>query len=227
MSITHRSVASFACLALAAATAAFSGDTLVHDQTALPTAELRTMIARFAPADIGADTTRLPAGERDALAKLVEAARIMDSLFLRQVWAGNDALLQQLAHEAVALPAGTARNNAEARLHYFLINKGPWSRLDHNQPFVPGVPAKPAAANFYPAGATKAEVEQWLNGLAGDAKALATGFFTTVRRTPQGFTAVPYSIEYQGELDASRRAPARSSSVDRGTDAEDIPHQPG
>ena len=30
-----------------------------------------------------------------------------------------------------------------ARLHYFLINKGPWSRLDHNAPFVPGVPAKP------------------------------------------------------------------------------------
>ena len=200
MSITHRSVASFACLALAAATAAFSGDPLVRDQTAPPTAELRTMIARFAPADIGADTTRLPPGERDALAKLVEAARIMDSLFLRQVWAGNDALLQQLAHAAVASPVGPTRSNAEARLHYFLINKGPWSRLDHNQPFVPGVPAKPEAANFYPAGATKAEVEQWLNGLQGDAKALATGFFTTVRRTPQGFTAVPYSIEYQGEL---------------------------
>ena len=29
-----------------------------------------------------------------------------------------------------------------ARLHYFLINKGPWSRLDHNEPFVPGAPAE-------------------------------------------------------------------------------------
>ena len=26
----------------------------------------------------------------------------MDALFLRQVWAGNDALLQQLAHDVVA-----------------------------------------------------------------------------------------------------------------------------
>ncbi len=124
----------------------------------------------------------------------------MDSLFLRQVWAGNDALLQQLSRDVVTRPAGPERTAAEARLHYFLVNKGPWSRLDHNKPFVPGVPAKPEAANFYPAGATKDQVQKWLDGLSGDAKASATGFFTTIRKGPQGFTAVPYSIEYQGEL---------------------------
>ena len=48
------------------------------------------MTARFAPADIGADLPALPENERQALARLVEAARIMDGLFLRQVWAGND-----------------------------------------------------------------------------------------------------------------------------------------
>ena len=201
MIITHRYLLSFACLALAASTAALIGDAAMLDQTATPTAaNLRTMTARFAPAEIGADVAALPAGERQALAKLVEAARIMDSLFLRQVWAGNDALLQQLTHEVVSSPAGPDRTAAEARLRYFLINKGPWSRLDHNQIFVPGVPAKPEAANFYPAGATKTEVEQWLNGLSAEAKAAATGFFTTIRRTPQGFTAIPYSVEYQGEL---------------------------
>src|SRR4051812_49157721 len=106
MIITHRFVASFACLALAAATAALTGDAAVLDQTPTPpTAELRTMTARFAPADIGADVSALPAGERQALAKLVEAGRIMDSLFLRQVWAGNDALLHQLAHAVVSSPA--------------------------------------------------------------------------------------------------------------------------
>ena len=57
------------------------------------------MTARFAPADIGADVSALPESERRALAKLVEAARLMDSLFLRQVWAGNDAMLQELAHD--------------------------------------------------------------------------------------------------------------------------------
>src|SRR5687768_15820006 len=68
----------------------------------VPTTELRAMTARFAPAEIGADLGALPPNERQALAKLVEAARVMDGLFLRQVWAGNDALLQRLSRDAVA-----------------------------------------------------------------------------------------------------------------------------
>jgi hypothetical protein len=168
--------------------------------------EITTMAARFAPADIRADLSALPDNERRALAKLVDAARVMDSLFLKQVWAGNDALLQELSHAAVSqartgAAGSAAAEAATARLHYFLINKGPWSRLDHNRPFIPGVPEKPAGGNFYPANATKADVQKWLDSLKGDEKTRATGFFTTIRRTPGGsFTAVPYSVEYQGEL---------------------------
>ena len=63
------------------------------------------------------------------------------------------------------------------------------------------MPAKPAQANFYPAGATKDEVEAWLKGLSPAERARATGFFTTIRRGPDGkFIAVPYSLEYQGEI---------------------------
>jgi hypothetical protein len=43
------------------------------------------MIARFAPTDIGADISALPASERTALGKLIEAAKIIDAVFLRQV----------------------------------------------------------------------------------------------------------------------------------------------
>jgi Peptidase family M49 len=156
------------------------------------------MIARFAPAEISADIAQLPDNERRALAKLVDAARLMDSLFLRQVWSGNEPLQQALAREVVTNATDTG---AAERLHYFLINKGPWSRLDHNTPFIPGAPAKPEAANFYPAGATKSEIEKWLASLTGAAKEAATGFFSTIRRAPDGkFVAVPYSVEYQGEL---------------------------
>jgi hypothetical protein len=155
------------------------------------------MTARFAPAEIGADISQLPDNERQALAKLVDAARVMDGLFLRQVWAGNDAMLQQLARD-VATTSGT---DAAERLHYFLINKGPWSRLDHNKAFIPGAPPKPEGANFYPAGATKEEIQTWMDSLTGPTKTSAHGFFTTIRRGPDGkLTAVPYSIEYQGEL---------------------------
>jgi hypothetical protein len=44
---------------------------------------------RFAPTEIRADLSKLSPADRKALAKLVEASKIMDALFLRQVWAGN------------------------------------------------------------------------------------------------------------------------------------------
>ena len=153
---------------------------------------LETMTARFAPVELTADLSALPDNERQALARLIEASKVIDALFLRQVWSGNEAMLLDLVRD---------RSDAgQARLHYFLINKGPWSALDNDEPFIPGAPEKPEAANFYPAGATKAEVETWLNGLAPAERQRATGFFTTIRRGPDGrFMAVPYSLEYQGE----------------------------
>jgi hypothetical protein len=159
-----------------------------------PDAEaLEKLTARFAPVDIGADIGALPAGERRALGKLVQAGRIMDALYLRQVWGGNEAVLFDLLADESPL--------GRARLHAFLINKGPWSELDHSAPFMPGVPAKPEGANFYPAGATKAEVEAWLKGLPEAERARAAGFFTTIRRGPDGRVQIlPYSVEYQGEL---------------------------
>ena len=154
---------------------------------------LKQMTARFAPVDIRVDVSGLPDGERRALASLIKAARMTDVLFMRQMWAGNQAMLLRLMEDDS--PIG------RARLDYFMVNRGPWSRLDDNAIFIPGAPAKPEAANFYPAGATKAEVEAWFAGLPAEERAAATGFFTTIRRDAAGrFQAVPYSLEYQGEL---------------------------
>ena len=162
-------------------------------QTDPETQKLEAMAARFARVDLTADVSALPGNERQALAKLVEAAKLFDALFLRQVWEGNPAMLLDLAGDDSPL--------GRARRHYFLINKGPWSRLDGNQPFIPGAPEKPEPANFYPAGATKEEVDAWFKTLGPADRARATGFFTTIRRGPDGrFIAVPYSLEYQGEL---------------------------
>ena len=49
---------------------------------------------RFAPTEVSAPLTGLAAGERGALAKIVEAARLMDTLYLRQVWSGNEPLFE-------------------------------------------------------------------------------------------------------------------------------------
>ena len=157
------------------------------------TQKLQTMTARFAPVDLTADVSKLPDNERHALTKLVAASKIFDALFLRQVWEGNEAMLLDLARDDSPL--------GRARRHYFLINKGPWSRLDANEVFIPGAPKKPEEGNFYPGGATKADVEAWFKTLSGTERTRAIGFFTTIRRGPDGrFIAVPYSLEYQGEI---------------------------
>src|SRR5206468_1737501 len=118
--------------------------------------------------------------------------------FRRQVWAGNETLLTELVRDRDASPL--ARLPASL-LHTFLQNQGPWLRLDDERPFLPEIGAKPPAANFYPADATKADVEQWMKGLPAAERAAAGGFFTTIRRATDGrFMVVPYSVEYQGEL---------------------------
>jgi hypothetical protein len=155
-------------------------------------ARLKTMAARFAPTEITADVTRLSPADRQVLAKLVQASKVMDALYLRQVWAGNESMLLDLI--------GDRSPEADARLHYFLINKGPWSRIDDNESFVPGAPAKPAGATFYPPDATKAEIERWIASLPAAERTRATGFFTLIRREGQTFTAVPYSLAYQSDL---------------------------
>ena len=189
-----------ACLALLPALAGAEAMRLPPE-----TARLNTMAARFAPVDIRVDVERLPEGERRALAHLIRAARQTDLLYMRQMWAGNAPMLLRLLEDDTPL--------GRARLEYFLINRGPWSRLDDNQIFIPGAPVKPEAGNFYPAGTTKADVEAWLAGLPESERAAASGFFTTIRRDPAGkFLAVPYSLEYQGEL-AEMAANLRSAAA--------------
>ena len=156
------------------------------------TQTLQRMAARFAPTDISADLSKLSDADRGVLAKLVDASKIIDALFLRQVWAGNESMLMDMVRDQSA--------EGRARLHYFLINKGPWSRLDHDAVFVPGAPAKPAGANYYPDGASKADLERWMQSLPEAERARATGFFTVIRRSGTSFALVPYNVEYQGEL---------------------------
>ncbi len=156
-------------------------------------AELKRLEAQYVPVDLRVDLSALPPSERRALSKLVEAARIMDGLFLRQSWSGNEALLLGLLDDPTPL--------GQARLAYFLRNKGPWDRLDRMRPFMPGAPPKPPAADFYPAGATREEVQSFLSGLPEQERVRAAGFFSVLRRDPAGrVVTVPYSVEYQGPL---------------------------
>ena len=155
-------------------------------------------VRRFAPTPLTANITKLSPGDRKALQKIIAAAKYYDALYLRQIWSGNEALLKKLAAGKSLL--------GRLRLHYFMINKGPWSQLDDNEPFIEGVPRRPPQADFYPADITKDEFNAWLNTLTPDEKEKATGYFYTIRRDSNGkLKTVPYSEEYREFLDPAAR----------------------
>lgn len=160
-----------------------------------PVMTLKQQIERFVPVELSADCSSLSESDRTALLHLYEAARYMDEIYLRQVWSENPKLLETLRQDTSEV--------GKLRLQYFLINMGPWSQLDDGAAFIEGVPpTQPPQANFYPSDITKEEFQAWLQTLQPKAQEQATGFFTVIRRTPEGtLRAVPYSEEYKEWLE--------------------------
>ena len=172
---------------------------LAATETLPDLAQLDKMIARFAPSEMRADVSKLSLGDRKALAKLIEASRVLDDVFLQQLWSGNQAMYEKLRHDNSAL--------GKARLEYFLINKGPWSDLDDHAVFVPGAPAKKLpGSNFYPEDMSRQEFETWEKTLSPADRERAEGFFTVIRRdASHKLRMVPYSREYRSDLAKSAR----------------------
>ena len=161
-------------------------------------AQLEKMASRFAPTPLRVDTSKLSSGDRQALVKLIEAARILNDIFMQQMWDGNLALYRQLQKDTTPL--------GKARLHYFWINKAPWSDLDEYKAFLPGVPPhKLLGANFYPESMTKEAFESWVAQLPAKEQEEAKSFFTVIRwrensKPPNNLLAIPYSQQYADDL---------------------------
>lgn len=157
-------------------------------------AELRKMAARFAPTELKVDVSGLSEGDRKALIQLIQAARIVDDIFLAQIWSGNRLLLAELRRDTSPL--------GKERLRYFLVNKSPWSALDGNTQFLEDVPPrKLPGANFYPTDMSKQDLEAWMKGLSSPEREKAQGFFTMIRSGgDKKLHIVPYSDAYRPDL---------------------------
>lgn len=116
---------------------------------------------------------------------LIEAAQAMDTVFWLQSYAARDSLLATITDSATR--------------RYLLLNYGPWDRLQGNQPFVPGVGARPPGAEFYPYDLTKQEFEAAAGRSVSAAKALRS-LYTVVRRDSAGLHAIPYHQVYAGPV---------------------------
>ena len=68
-------------------------------------AGLQAMASRFEPTPLNVDVSGLSAGDRKALVKLIQAAKIVNHLFMEQFWSGDlalyqDAVLHVIYHHA-------------------------------------------------------------------------------------------------------------------------------
>ena len=145
-------------------------------------------LAKYTTVRLTADLSRLSAKERQMLPLLIDAAREQDGIYWRQAYGDRDALLARVT---------------DPELRRFVeINYGPWDRLEGDEPFLPGVGAKPAGAGYYPADMTKEEFERAVAGGGPRADSLRS-LYTLVSRDASGrLVATPFHRAY---ADANRR----------------------
>jgi len=152
--------------------------------------DIKARRAQFVQQALDADTSSLSAPDLKALGHLVNAARVVDRIFLLQAWVGNPAFAPKVA--AITGP------DAQPAKEYYRIMGGPWDRLKGFEPFLGAAP-HPPGAGFYPEDLGKEEFERYLAANPGERKAF-TSTTTVIRRDGTKLVAVPYSKEYRDLL---------------------------
>jgi hypothetical protein len=103
------------------------------------------LLNKYTQVTLSSDISTLTTKEKEIISLLIEVGKIIDEMFWYETYGSRDSLLQMTQDPA-------ARRFLE-------INYGPWDRLAGDAPFLPGVSAKPAGANFYPSDMSKEEFE--------------------------------------------------------------------
>jgi len=164
----------------------------------------RAKIARIA---MPANTAFLSAEEREVVNLLIEAAELMNPIYLRQRSVRNPAVRAEIERS-------TDPRRAQL-LDMFDLHFGPWDTLAENRPFWGETPP-PAGAGFYPTDLTKEAFDAYL-AANPDQKDALTSPYTVVRREGAKLVAIPYSVEYRAWLEPAarllERAAARTSNA--------------
>lgn len=150
-------------------------------------------VAEFATVKLTADLSHLTSKEQELLPYLFEAAEIMNELYWLQTFGDKKPVLDTLKDENLK--------------KFFLINYGPWERLNNNKPFIKNFDEKPLGANFYPTDMTKEEFEN----LKDSNK---TNQYTVIRRNEdKSLKVVWYHEEYKQQLTKASELILKASEI--------------
>lgn len=142
--------------------------------------EIQKKVDQYATVRLTTDLSKLSDKQKEMISVMIKAGKIMNDLFWYEAYGNKENLLTQLKDPLIK--------------QYAQINYGPWDRLDGNAPFVEGMGAKPAGANFYPPDMTKNEFE---------VAELPQGsnLYTFVRRKDDGsLYTVPYHQQFAAQV---------------------------
>jgi len=158
--------------------------------------DVTARLAQLPRTTIDYDRSLLNDEERAVVAKLIEASKLIDELYWRQVAAENPSVREELAKQASMSSADRAAYDL------FIANKGRWDRLKSDEPFIAPfgeAGKKPEGAGFYPTDLTKEEFESYVVAHP-DQKDALQGLFTVIKRQDGKLATVPYSTEYRDFL---------------------------
>jgi hypothetical protein len=152
--------------------------------------KLKQKIAKFVPVEITYDENLLSDREKVVLEKLYQASKLIDTIFLDQVYSKNYEIKNELMKKT--------DEASKLQLELFNLMFGPFDRLENDEPFI-GTEKKPLGANFYPEDMTKEEFENWIKQNPQDEK-LFTSEFTVIRRQNGKLVAISYREYYKEPL---------------------------
>lgn len=143
--------------------------------------EFKNRLDIYKEVTLSADLSHLSENQKQMVALLIDASKIMDDLFWQQAFSQDKkTFLASIKDEKV-------RRFAE-------INYGPWDRLDGDKVFLTQNEAKAHGAEFYPKDMTKTEFEQAT--LAGK-----NGLYSIISRNDEGqLMTIAYSEMYSDEI---------------------------
>lgn len=158
-------------------------DTSANNQQTSPQliSEFKSRLDIYKEVTLSADLSHLSANQKQMVALLIDASKIMDDLFWQQAFSQDKkTFLASIKDENV-------RRFAE-------INYGPWDRLDGDKVFLTQNDIKTHGAEFYPKDMTKAEFEQ-------TTLAEKDGLYSIISRDDEGqLITIAYSEMYSDEI---------------------------